>query len=422
VLKLKRSRIICSIITIIYLILLVYIGACLIRNSISIKSNLGLGIKTLYIAIVAIAVSMYMLLKKRLVKKVVSSKLMTMYKYVYLGVITLISRIALVYVYSERTVEPLDASFSNGVGSYLFKLVNYVIDNPLYTNILINTTITFGVVLIIKNILINITKSDFLSSLAATLYIFLPQSIYFVTEYNRYNFNLLLVLLGTALLIHIIDLVKQYKLKNNKYIYMSILLSILASVEIIFGGSYLFWVLLVVILLVSATYIDIAHISFGQAIKSKLSFKWSRILYKIEQTNFSKLINTALIVVVTCGVTTLILCLVGASSNLEGFSSINELEAKLINALSTSRNYYIVVISLIVLFEIIGVVLKRTLDIKMICIKVLNILVIILMLFSKNTTYTATIFDVTLIMLVVSNMCNIYYNREEKIKLLKEKN
>lgn len=421
-LKLKRSRIICSIITIIYLILLVYIGACLIRNSISIKSNLGLGIKTLYIAIVAIAVSMYMLLKKRLVKKVVSSKLMTMYKYVYLGVITLISRIALVYVYSERTVEPLDASFSNGVGSYLFKLVNYVIDNPLYTNILINTTITFGVVLIIKNILINITKSDFLSSLAATLYIFLPQSIYFVTEYNRYNFNLLLVLLGTALLIHIIDLVKQYKLKNNKYIYMSILLSILASVEIIFGGSYLFWVLLVVILLVSATYIDIAHISFGQAIKSKLSFKWSRILYKIEQTNFSKLINTALIVVVTCGVTTLILCLVGASSNLEGFSSINELEAKLINALSTSRNYYIVVISLIVLFEIIGVVLKRTLDIKMICIKVLNILVIILMLFSKNTTYTATIFDVTLIMLVVSNMCNIYYNREEKIKLLKEKN
>lgn len=418
----KRSRIICSIITIIYLILLVYIGACLIRNSISIKSNLGLGIKTLYIAIVAIAVSMYMLLKKRLVKKVVSSKLMTMYKYVYLGVITLISRIALVYVYSERTVEPLDASFSNGVGSYLFKLVNYVIDNPLYTNILINTTITFGVVLIIKNILINITKSDFLSSLAATLYIFLPQSIYFVTEYNRYNFNLLLVLLGTALLIHIIDLVKQYKLKNNKYIYMSILLSILASVEIIFGGSYLFWVLLVVILLVSATYIDIAHISFGQAIKSKLSFKWSRILYKIEQTNFSKLINTALIVVVTCGVTTLILCLVGASSNLEGFSSINELEAKLINALSTSRNYYIVVISLIVLFEIIGVVLKRTLDIKMICIKVLNILVIILMLFSKNTTYTATIFDVTLIMLVVSNMCNIYYNREEKIKLLKEKN
>jgi len=419
---LKRSRIICSIITIIYLILLVYIGACLIRNSISIKSNLGLGIKTLYIAIVAIAVSMYMLLKKRLVKKVVSSKLMTMYKYVYLGVITLISRIALVYVYSERTVEPLDASFSNGVGSYLFKLVNYVIDNPLYTNILINTTITFGVVLIIKNILINITKSDFLSSLAATLYIFLPQSIYFVTEYNRYNFNLLLVLLGTALLIHIIDLVKQYKLKNNKYIYMSILLSILASVEIIFGGSYLFWVLLVVILLVSATYIDIAHISFGQAIKSKLSFKWSRILYKIEQTNFSKLINTALIVVVTCGVTTLILCLVGASSNLEGFSSINELEAKLINALSTSRNYYIVVISLIVLFEIIGVVLKRTLDIKMICIKVLNILVIILMLFSKNTTYTATIFDVTLIMLVVSNMCNIYYNREEKIKLLKEKN
>ena len=58
----------------------------------------------------------------------------------------------------------------------------------------------------------------------------------------------------------------------------------------------------------------------------------------------------------------------------------------------------------------------------MVAVKILNILVIISMLLSKNITYTATIFDVTLILLLVSNMCNIYYNREEKIKLLKDRN
>ena len=74
------------------------------------------------------------------------------------------------------------------------------------------------------------------------------------------------------------------------------------------------------------------------------------------------------------------------------------------------------------LLEIISIVLKRTLDIKMICIKILNILVIMTMMLSRDLTYTATIFDVTLILLLISNLCNIYYNREEKIKLLKEKN
>ncbi|MBR6613590.1 MAG: hypothetical protein IKK84_02350 [Clostridia bacterium] len=418
----KRSRIICSIITIIYMLLLVYIAICLLKNSITVKSDLGFGIKLVYMLILISSISMYMWLKKRLNKKVTSTKIMVLYRYMYLAVLTLVTRIGMVFVFTKRNVEIIPPSFGQGLGSYLFKLVNLVIGNTIYTNVIINTTITYIVVVLIKKILENITKSDFLSATATILYIFLPQSLYFVIEYNRYNYNLLFVLTGFYIILNIIDLVKQYKLKTKKYLYMSLILGGIASIDIILGGSWMFWMLFVTTLTAAATYIDIAHISFGEKIKSKVSFNIKKILYKIEQTNFSKLINTALIVLALTGVVTIIVSLTTSSTNFVFTTNISELVNRTIEALNTSRNYYIVLIVLIVLLEIIGVILKRNLDIKMVAVKILNILVIISMMLSKNVTYTATIFDVTLILLLVSNMCNIYYNREEKIKLLKDRN
>ncbi|MBR6641060.1 MAG: hypothetical protein IKL08_02565 [Clostridia bacterium] len=418
----KRSRIICSIITIIYMLLLVYIAICLLKNSITVKSDLGFGIKLVYMLILISSISMYMWLKKRLNKKVTSTKIMVLYRYMYLAVLTLVTRIGIVFVFTKRNVEIIPPSFGQGLGSYLFKLVNLVIGNTIYTNVIINTTITYIVVVLIKKILENITKSDFLSATATILYIFLPQSLYFVIEYNRYNYNLLFVLTGFYIILNIIDLVKQYKLKTKKYLYMSLILGGIASIDIILGGSWMFWMLFVTTLTAAATYIDIAHISFGEKIKTKVSFNIKKILYKIEQTNFSKLINTALIVLALTGVVTIIVSLTTSSTNFVFTTNISELVNRTIEALNTSRNYYIVLIVLIVLLEIIGVILKRNLDIKMVAVKILNILVIISMMLSKNVTYTATIFDVTLILLLVSNMCNIYYNREEKIKLLKDRN
>lgn len=404
------------------MLLLVYIAICLLKNSITVKSDLGFGIKLVYMLILISSISMYMWLKKRLNKKVTSTKIMVLYRYMYLAVLTLVTRIGMVFVFTKRNVEIIPPSFGQGLGSYLFKLVNLVIGNTIYTNVIINTTITYIVVVLIKKILENITKSDFLSATATILYIFLPQSLYFVIEYNRYNYNLLFVLTGFYIILNIIDLVKQYKLKTKKYLYMSLVLGGIASIDIILGGSWMFWMLFVTTLTAAATYIDIAHISFGEKIKTKVSFNIKKILYKIEQTNFSKLINTALIVLALTGVVTIIVSLTTSSTNFVFTTNISELVNRTIEALNTSRNYYIVLIVLIVLLEIIGVILKRNLDIKMVAVKILNILVIISMMLSKNVTYTATIFDVTLILLLVSNMCNIYYNREEKIKLLKDRN
>ena len=331
------------------MLLLVYIAICLLKNSITVKSDLGFGIKLVYMLILISSISMYMWLKKRLNKKVTSTKIMVLYRYMYLAVLTLVTRIGMVFVFTKRNVEIIPPSFGQGLGSYLFKLVNLVIGNTIYTNVIINTTITYIVVVLIKKILENITKSDFLSATATILYIFLPQSLYFVIEYNRYNYNLLFVLTGFYIILNIIDLVKQYKLKTKKYLYMSLVLGGIASIDIILGGSWMFWMLFVTTLTAAATYIDIAHISFGEKIKSKVSFNIKKILYKIEQTNFSKLINTALIVLALTGVVTIIVSLTTSSTNFVFTTNISELVNRTIEALNTSRNYYIVLIVLIVL-------------------------------------------------------------------------
>ena len=394
----------------------------MLRNSMEIKSELNFGIKAGYLIVLAGINFVYMYLNKRLNNKITSSKIINLYKYTYFAALTLLTRIGMFYVFAKREVEIIPPSFGKGLGSYIFNLINNIVDNPSFANAILNTIITYVVVVLIKKILENITKSDFLSSTAAMLYIFLPQSLYFVVEYNRYNYNLLFILIGFYILLNIIDLVKQYKLKTKKYIYMSFVLGVVAGVDIVLGGSWVLWGMFVLALTAAATYIDIAHISFGEKIKKKVSFNVKRRMYKIEQTNFSKLLNTTLIVLGITIIVTLIVSSTSSSTNFTFTANISELVDRTIEALNTSRNYYVVLITLTVFFEIIGVILKRNLDIKMIAVKILNILVIISMLLSKDTTYNATIFDTSLILLFVSNMCNIYYNREEKIKLLKDRN
>ena len=51
---------------------------------------------------VVFSITVYMLLKKRLLKKIISRKLMMLYKYAYLAIVTLVSRIALVYVLAKK--------------------------------------------------------------------------------------------------------------------------------------------------------------------------------------------------------------------------------------------------------------------------------------------------------------------------------
>lgn len=413
----KRSRIICSIITAIYVLLLIAISVCLIRSNIIIKSSLKTYVKIIHIALFAMCLVMYMVIKKKLYKKTENEKLISMYKYMYLAVLVLVSRIGLFFLFKTREVMSIIPSFGDGLGSYINYVLSHILKNTMYANVVINTVLSFMVVILIKRLMFNITNSDFLSTLSSVIYIMLPTSMYYVTEYNRFTYNLLFMLIGLNMFVKIIDEVKQYKLKNNNYVYLAISLGFVIGIDILFKGSYILWCIMLIMIIPAANYIDIFHVSFGDRFKFNIKFK--RLLCKIEQVNISKLVKVSAYSLGVAGVIKLILMII--SSFAYTLTMPESFGLAIENSMMLSRNYYILLIFLIIIFEIIGIVLRRKIDIKMVLIKLFNIIGVLYVMFN-GTSMSCIIFDTSLSLLAVCNICNIYYNMEEKIKLLKEKN
>lgn len=394
------------------MLLLIFIAVCLINSNVSVKSGLRTYVKVIHIAVFAMCLVVYMFVKKRLDKKTENKKLICLYKYMYLGVLVLVSRIGLFYLFKSRKVLAILPSFGEGLGSYINYGMSILLNNAMYANIIINTVLTFIIVVLIKKLMFKITSSDFLSTLSAVLCIMLPFSMYNVTYYDKFTYNLVFTLLGLNLIIKIIDEVKQYKLKTNNYVYMSILLGFVISIDILFKGSYIFWATIILVIIPAASYIDVFHLSFG----GKMKFK--KIICKIEQLNISKLVKVAAYSMLMSGIVKIILTILSAGRYHANFINENYFES-IKGALMLSRNYYILLIVVILTFEIIGIVLKRKIDIKMTVIKLFNIMSVLYIILNGTA---CILFDVSLILLAVCNICNIYYNREEKIKLLKDKN
>lgn len=418
----KRSRIICSIITVIYSILLLFVTACLIKSRIEIETGISIYFKAIHVALFGACVLAYMIIKKKLNKKVKSAKLIYSYRYLYLAVLVFVSRLAIAYVLKNRIgLEDTVPSFSNGLGSYFVYGMAKLAGSTMYGIVITNTIITFVNVVAIKRLIYCITSSDMLSAAGSVLYILLPQSLYYSTTYIRYNFNLVFVLLGLLVLTKIIDEVKQYKWKSKTYLYRSCIVAILATLDMVFGGSCFMWVLVVLGILISAKSVDITHISLGEKIREKHNPRLNRFIHRIERINLSKLINVALIITFI----PIIVAILSNLLNMNNFEMVNSfgmLVNKLVYTLRHARTYYILLIVCILLFEIIGVVLRRKDDLKMVMIKLALVAVTVLLPITKNGTYIACTFDALLIITFIINICNIYYNREEKIKLLQEKN
>ena len=210
---------------------------------------------------------------------------------------------------------------------------------------------------------------------------------------------------------------KDFTLKNKKYLIHAIILGVIQGVDVLLGGSYVFWISIMLFVTMAATYVDMTHIKFKQSFIQKLDYKKKIFVSKIERINISKLIYVSLISLCVFGVFAIIynLC---ATGNFVFKGVLQNLENNLIQ----SRTYYIVLIIFALVFEILSVILKRKIDIKMFVIKVSQVAASIITAFIANTNYASCLYDTTLVMFVVINICNICYNREDKVKLIKEKN
>lgn len=415
----KRSRIICSIITVIYIILSVALTLLLLKSNVTTESSLNANVKAIHIAVFGVCTLMYIFVKNKLAKKMsnksLSIKISKIYCYLYLAVIVFVSRLVMVYVLKDSAVNEFYPSFNIGIGSYINYGLGLVVNNQLYANVIINAILAFVSCILIKKIILNITENDTVATVTSILYLLLPQALAYVTEYVKYSYNVVIILIGIFVYIKIIDETKNFNKKSNKYLIYSLILGVIQSIDIILGGSYVLWICILLFTTIAAMYVDIVRVVIE--FKDKLSYKLKRIAEKIENINISKLVYVSLVSLVVSGITTLIYGLVSKVTNYSLFSVQNS-----INILMHSRNYYLVLIICSLVFEIIGVILRRKLDIKMFVIKVTFIASGIITFFAIDGIYASAVFDTTLVLTVITNICNICYNREERIKLLKDKN
>ncbi len=389
------------------------------KSNFETESSIGACEKLIYVGTFGICVFAYIWVRNKLAKKMsnkdLSVKISKIYYYLYLAVIVLVSRFIMAYILKNEEIASLVPSFNMGLGSYLNYGLGLYIGNQMYANVILNTILIFVSSIVIKKVVLNITDNDMVATTTSLLYIFAPQSLWQVGSYIRYNYNVLIVLVGIYVLLHIIDEVKNFNKKNNKYLIYSLVLGAVQSLDIVFGGSYILWIFPMIIATCVAMYIDVVHILIP--FKQKLNYKMKRLAEKIEKINISKLVYVCGISLAISAVTTWIYHSLSSANNFSMFDVQNA-----VSVLGHSRSYYLVLVIASLVFEIVSVITKRKLDIKMNLVKLMFVIVAILTFFTVDGIYAAALFDTLLILNVVMIICNIGYNREERIKLLNEKN
>ena len=415
----KRSRIICSIITVIYILLSVALILLLIKSSVTIPSSLNMYLKVIHVAAFGLCTLVYIGVKRKLANKMsnksLSIKISQVYCYLYLAIVTLLSRFVMAYILKDNVVGELEPGFGVGLGSYINYGLGLLVKNKMYANVIVNTILAFAASVLIKKIMLNITDNDIISTDTSMLYILLPLSLVNVVEYVRYNYNVIVMLSGLWLFTNIIDEVKNFSKKSNKYLIYSVVFGLVQALDVILGGSYVLWVCMLVVTALAAMYIDSVRIRMR--FNSSVNYKFKRFAEKLERINISKLVHVCGISLVISGITTMICALASNANNYQIFSLENA-----VNVLMHARTYYLVLVICSLVFEVIGIILKRKLDIKMFMVKVAFIATGVITFFMVDGIYASALFDTLLVLTVITNICNICYNREERVKLLKDKN
>ena len=109
--------------------------------------------------------------------------------------------------------------------------------------------------------------------------------------------------------------------------------------------------------------------------------------------------------------------LIGIHSNPSiNFSNLKNTSYSLVGL---STRFYMLCIAYILIMEILAIILKRKYDTKSTIIKMMFLgLFILVTLFKINVLYYQPIFTMLLVIICIVNTTNIYYNREERIKMI----
>ncbi|CCY70896.1 unknown [Clostridium sp. CAG:921] len=373
--------------------------------------NSGITFKIYYVVTGALLCFIYAIIKEKLNRKNVKRSTSLIIRCVYLCV-----GIILTLSYSL-----FKAKFE------IFSSVTF------YYYIVVNVLNCF----IIKKIIFNISKTDILSVFMMFIYSTLPLCVKNWNEAMYITFLTFFMTLFVFFVQIFIDELKQPGIKSKKYLFEAILIGIVVGALCLLKISFNLFIFVLGSLLFITDNLDTTNISFPKSFMAKLKKEKREKMYSIERIRISKLCLGIFVIFLVAVITSyfgkqLYFSLfknfkVEISSSFDyqvgnnytikyTFRNFLKYVEKLTNI---SKNFYFVVVLYILFTEILAFLLGRKYDTKSTTLKLLTVGLIVTA-FLNNLEILATYKMVTtlLLIIVITNTTNIYFNREERIKLL----
>ncbi len=371
--------------------------------------------KVFYFSVVMVLVVLYTYVREKLSRLKLQKPISTVYRYIYIVLVM--------------------------IASTFFKVYNVMDTYPSRTLVLY-FVLTFFMGFYTQRIIFNISKSDVLSVLGMFVAFTMPNVISDKTINLNSKFIVCTLLCSLYIMQTLIDELKQLNIKNKKYIKQALILGVCVGLSTLCGVSYLIWTIIAVLSLFITSNLDSTSLNLtGKRKKPTNAIKRKRnnyFIYKVERIKISKLLISLVIITVIatgiyfCGriVTHKIadrgnrVCLniindlmIGVHSNSSiSYSTISE-QAQ--NFVGLSTKFYILCIAYIVFMELLALALHRKYDTKSTLIKAVFVTqFVVVMIFKLNMLYYQPLFTILLVIICIVDTTNIYYNREERIKMI----
>lgn len=409
------SKISRSIIVAIFVALILFLGVSdfiYINNVEKTVNSINGWVKFGYIILVIVLVSLYTYVREKISRLKLQKTISLIYRYIYITLVMLATTFFKIYkvmeIYPKRS------------------LVLYFV-------------LTYLIGICIQRIIFNVSKSDVLSVLGMFISFTLPVVIDDKTIDLNSKVIVFIMLMSIYVLQILLDELKQLNIKNKKYIIQAVILGVLIGVSTIVGINYLIWVVIGVISLFITSNLDSTSLNLSNRQNKTIKRKKNNyFIYKIERIKISKLLISLCIIVV---ISTVIyfsgrevvryfamngnsVCqnivndlTVGIHTDTDTSFENLKLQAYAFSSMSTK--FYIVCYFYIIAMEILALVLKRKYDTKSTVIKLSFMLLFgIIAIFKLNIVYYQPILTLLLVIICIVNTTNIYYNREERIKMI----
>lgn len=409
------SKISRSIVVAIFVALILFLGVSdfiYINNVEKTVNSINGWVKFGYIILVIVLVSLYTYVREKISRLKLQKTISLIYRYIYITLVMLATTFFKIYkvmeIYPKRS------------------LVLYFV-------------LTYLIGICIQRIIFNVSKSDVLSVLGMFISFTLPVVIDDKTIDLNSKVIVFIMLMSIYVLQILLDELKQLNIKNKKYIIQAVILGVLIGVSTIVGINYLIWVVIGVISLFITSNLDSTSLNLSNRQNKTIKRKKNNyFIYKIERIKISKLlISLGIIVVISTviyfscrevvryfamngnGVCQNIVNDLTVGIHTDTDTSFENLKLQAYAFSSMSTKFYIVCYFYIIAMEILALVLKRKYDTKSTVIKLSFILLFgIITIFKLNIVYYQPILTLLLVIICIVNTTNIYYNREERIKMI----